>query len=597
MTQEFHYFSPATPGNDAWDVNLGQDAVRLGEMPGLVHCFERGLVGTGAIQIDDPDGDVGHEGDAILGLKQFYVEELDCDYGDTRTFTGYILDRTYSRGRFVTGAGRLIDATLLDENAMLSFRVFQPEAYDATSSFNRPAETDTERIAALLEVDFLSTTLFDDGYIIGADVDMDAHDYTGQRPVDVLEDCAEQSGCNFAVRYEEGAGLDHLTLHYHSNDADIDPASAAFSNLPSDLSDPTVLLVNDDWQLRRDPSRLIAGVLEPYRGGTVYEQNIATSYIYGYRDAYYPAPTISSSAQAIIRAQRYLTEGSTEDDRLVGTVDVPSGRVNDVKAGQYVSVRFTHLPGYEDWRDCRVLRREIAQTKPTTDRYTVRLELTPMACSPDVLQSKSTGIMVGLPSPSITIALDTAPTPGNRMVAALYVINNTFSVTPLWPAGWTQEHYWASSAGGYDNQEIWVYSKVVEVGDTGVQVCAAVGCEGSDLGNSLVLDVIEVSCSQVIVQAVDAGTSIGPTIDVPAITTSTEALLLGFHSRVTSAVPRDLPAGWTLLHRDWEDLGDRPLVATFSRIVNAGTLAAATFMGGSEGGNTAGFVIVELPRS
>lgn len=383
MTQTFHYFSPATPGNAAWDVDLGQEAVRLGEEPGFVHCAELGRVGGGQILIDDPDGTVGHTGDAILGLKQLYVDEDACPAGDQRICTGYIAEREYSRSTdqrpsFRTAAARLITTSINDENSILSFRVFQPESLDATSSFNRPAETDTARIAALLAVDFLSTTLYDEGFIVGAGVDMDANDYTGQRPVDVLNDCAQQTADTthtFFVRYQEDTG--HLVLHYHSIDADIDAAGASISNVLSDLSS-VVFTANDDWKLTRSPSRLVAGALVGYRGGWQYESNLATSYIYGYRDMMAQASDVGSATQASARATRYLTANATEDDRLAGTCRVPAADVNLIKAGQYLPAKFSHLPGYGDWRDCRVLQREIAQVEKTDQFYTVRYELTPI---------------------------------------------------------------------------------------------------------------------------------------------------------------------------------------------------------------------------
>ena len=40
---------------------------------------------------------------------------------------------------FTTNVGS--DATITDVNSFLSFRFFTPVAYDATSSFDRPAET------------------------------------------------------------------------------------------------------------------------------------------------------------------------------------------------------------------------------------------------------------------------------------------------------------------------------------------------------------------------------------------------------------------------------------------------------------------------
>jgi hypothetical protein len=355
--------------------------VRLGGgAESLVQYAELGQAGMGSIQIDDPTATVGHAGDAIVGLKQFYIVELDETAGDQRLFTGYVADRRYSRGRdsHRTGAARLIDVSLVDENSFLSFRVFQPVALDATSSFDRPAETDTQRVAALLAVDFLSTTLFDEGFIEPAGVNMDANDYTGQRPVDVLNDCAQQSGLNFFVRFKEDTT--HYVLHYRSNDSELDPAAASISNVLADEA-ADVFFANQDWELVKDPSRVVAGVLLPFKAGTVYENDLDTSYAFGYRDAYYPSTDVGTAAQATARALRYLDEGSSEDERLTGSCLVASSAINAIKQGQWLQVKFSHLPGYEAWRDCRVLRRDISQQEETSAWYTVRYELTPMTPS------------------------------------------------------------------------------------------------------------------------------------------------------------------------------------------------------------------------
>ncbi len=378
MSQTFHYFSPTTPGNPSWDVDLGAAAVRLGEMPGFVDAAELMTVGMSSLPLDDPDGTLGYNNDAIVGLKQFYVDESAVP-GYSRMYTGYIADRRYSRGsagRFLTGAARLIDVSLLDVNALAGFRVFQPAALDATSSFVRPAETAGARIAALLAVDFVSTTIYDEGLVDLTDsTPMDANDYTWQRPVDVILDVCQQSGRNAFLYYDAPSG--HDALFYHRNDELVYPAAADISNVLADIG-PTVLPANNDWVLTRDPSRVFAGYGLSYRGGNVYESNLNTSYIYGYRDGYASSGNLGTAAKATARANRYLTENSTEDDRLAGTVLIPAANIQDIRAGQYLHATFSHLPGYESGRHCRVLRREVGQSVATDQFYTVRLELTPM---------------------------------------------------------------------------------------------------------------------------------------------------------------------------------------------------------------------------
>jgi hypothetical protein len=161
------YSSPATPGVASWIEDLS-GAVRLGTIDGLVDEAELGAVGISSILFDDPLGTLGHAGNTIVGLKQLHIDETACAPGDQRLWTGYIADRRFRRGTdsLITGVARKIDTTITDVNGFLSFRIFAPVAMDATSSFNRPAETDVVRVAALLtDVDFLSTRSIDDGLV------------------------------------------------------------------------------------------------------------------------------------------------------------------------------------------------------------------------------------------------------------------------------------------------------------------------------------------------------------------------------------------------------------------------------------------------
>ncbi len=151
MVQDYRYRSPTTPGNPGWDDDLGNTAVRLGSIQGIVQEAELGAVGISSIQLDDPTGTAGHAGDAIVGLKQFDWIESAPGTGHRRIWTGYIGDRKYRRGTssaspsLLTQAARVIDITLVDINSFLAFRVFTPE-----NTFNRPAETDVARVTALL---------------------------------------------------------------------------------------------------------------------------------------------------------------------------------------------------------------------------------------------------------------------------------------------------------------------------------------------------------------------------------------------------------------------------------------------------------------
>jgi len=212
---------------------------------------------------------------------------------------------------------------------MLSFRVFAPvngsnsNAYNASNSFIRPAETDLQRVTALLAVPFL-TSVHDTGFIdTTGGVDMDAVDYTGQHAADVLNDCAQASGRNFFIRYDETAG--EFSLHYHKPEEPIDDSPLRISNVLSDVDGVTTFAPEPDAELVRDPSRVSAAVYLPFNGSNspAYQTRIQTEYDYGWRDSSAPSSNVKTIAKANVRAARYLTTTSTEDDRITCTVSLP----------------------------------------------------------------------------------------------------------------------------------------------------------------------------------------------------------------------------------------------------------------------------------
>lgn len=428
MVQAFYYFSPTTPGNPSWTVDLGNTTVRLGREPGFVQEAELGAVGIGSLALDDVAGTLGHDGDAIVGLKQFYATESLAPAGNQRIFGGYIADRRYFRGTeagassLITGAARIIDMTLVDINSFLSFRVFQPVDVDPTSSFVRPAETDVERVTAMLtDVDFLSTTLFDGLVSSLSPVNMDEVDYTGQRPVDVLNDCAQQSGKNFFVFYDEAGtytpSAGDYGLFYDFNGSLVYPAVMSVSNVLADRNDTTVFSPNMDATLVRDPSRVISGVLFLNGSNSVYRKNLTTSYTYGYRDAMGDTANLKTVAQITARADRYLSENATEDDRLTWTCKQPAAYVNSCLPGQYLPVKFTHLPGYESYTNVRVLQRIVAQDEMDDTHYNIRYEATPIS-----VNSASCATALS--------AITSDQNTGTSSAAQGSTINTTVSITP-----------------------------------------------------------------------------------------------------------------------------------------------------------------------
>lgn len=408
MTLEAKYFSPTTPGAATFTEDVSS-AIRLGSITGLSGEAELGAVGEGNIVLDDPDSTIGHLSDGIVGLKQFFFNETACPAGNQRLWTGYVADRRYHRGTtepsgtpssLILDVAREIDVTLQDVNAFLSFRVFPPTADDPTSDFDRPAETDLQRVAGLLtDVDFLSTTLFDIGYIpTTGGVAMDAKDYTGQRPIDVLNDCAQASGRNFFVLYDETGNQYVLWYDVWTTDGSSTLAYDSplrLMNFDGGADGVTTFAVSPNAVEVKDPSRVIAAIRGTGNGVKGYETKAATADTFAWRDGSPLSAEVTTQAKMDALLTRYLNENDTEDSRISCTVQLPASKVTSIHEGMRLEVYFTHLPsvtGGYTWT--RVLQRTIRQDQQTADFYWLDLELSPLPfVCPDATASQTFAVL------------------------------------------------------------------------------------------------------------------------------------------------------------------------------------------------------------
>jgi hypothetical protein len=380
------YSSPTTPGGAGWGEDV-TTSVRLGSITGLAGEAELGAVGTGNVVLDDPNGTVGHLGDGIVGLKQMSFIEWACPLGNRRLYTAYVGDRRYHRGQqdsLITGPARKIDVTLTDLNSFLTFRVFAPTADDPTSDFVRPAETHIQRIQALLTtVDFISTTLFDIGYIpTTGGVAMSANDYTGFRPIDVLNDCAQVSGWNFFILYNEATNK--LVLWFDRYDTDGSTTLAydstlRLTNIEAQQDNTTTFAIEPDAVEVLDPSRVISAAYGTGTGITGYETSPTTAYTFAWRDAVMPSEFVKEQAKLDALLTRYLTENATEASRVSCTVRVPNTKVTAIHEGMRIEGWFTHLPSnIGEYRWYRILQRTIRQDVENEELYWLDLEMTPL---------------------------------------------------------------------------------------------------------------------------------------------------------------------------------------------------------------------------
>jgi len=574
--------------NSATDV---ADVVTVRQGASFSAAAEEGAVATSQIIVDDPDNSLNY-----VGLRRLYAYETTAPAHNQMVYNGYLQDRTIGR-QPAEGPdddeevmGRRWALNVADTNSLLSRRLITGADGD------RPAETDIARIQWLLDSNdsYLSnphdTWENPSPYIdTGDPVDMDAADLRGQTAFDVLNDCAQRSGKFwFATYYEANDSVPptnngSIALFYAFDYSTLYSSTLRLTNVRADVDNATTFAVLPDASLSRDPTRAYSGVYLTYDGGSLYAQSTNVANLFQQRDAAVSNVNIKTAAKATALATRYLGDASSEDDRISARFVVPKQHVNLLREGQRFEAKFSHLPGLSSYTWLRCLRRTV--TPRSDEEYEIAITATGVPV-PSLIQSKSSGMISG-GTVSVTVTLDTVPVPGDTLIAALYTRNYT---TPVWPAGWALEHFVNFTGGGYPNQSIEVRSRVVQAGDTGVQVCAAVGCAAGNLGNAVTLTVIELA-GAVVGQVVDAG-SVGTTITIPAIATG-RAILLGFHCRITSATPRNTPTDWTLLHTGWDDLSDRQLTAAYSRSVPGATYSG-TFEGGVEGANTAGFVVVEM---
>jgi hypothetical protein len=135
-------------------------------------------------------------------------------------------------------------------------------------------------------------------------------------------------------------------------------------------------------KLRRDPSRVYAGVSEPYDGGIVYYENATTAAAFGHRDTSAPMVNVKTNTKAYNRALRYTNTINTEEDVIETSIMVPPSQVNDVVPGQRIEAKYVHLPGYDEFSWMRVLARTVTFLTPAEYGIDLTLSAQPAVPTP-----------------------------------------------------------------------------------------------------------------------------------------------------------------------------------------------------------------------
>jgi hypothetical protein len=368
MAPVFTYSDPRGIDEPAITVALSSN-VGWGQF-GVQMSAELGQPSVSTVELDDPFGVYD-----FVGLRAFTISETSAPSNNSIIGRFVMEDRIISRGASErTTTARKWQVDLTDYNWHLGKRVF----VDADAK--RPAETPGDRIRWLLH-HAAHINLWDMGHVVyPTSPVLEAADYRGQRPTDLLADCAVEGGYNFWVDYNEA--LNRPELFFFHPDSGAYAASICISNDLADI-DSLTFAPYEDATLRRSPSRIAYGVFLAWANGNVYVRNDTVGEQFGKIDQTAPMSNVRSEARARRVATKFLNDNDEEDDRITCSIKVPRSQVNDIRHGHLVAVKFTHLPGYEDWRALRVLRKTVIQQPEGGDGYyLVTLEMSSSAAYP-----------------------------------------------------------------------------------------------------------------------------------------------------------------------------------------------------------------------
>ena len=336
------------------------DRVRFTEWD-LTQYAYRGQVGTGVLVMVDDDA-------SYLPPAQKPLQVINTVSGsNSLLFAGFLAERTAERGR-AGPTGRQWNVTIEDINARLDDRIIT----DAMQgSKKRPAETDRQRILWLLSTGAMTGIVA--GYVpTGDNVDMDAIDYRGKKPRDILEDCAQASGKNFFLY---GSNPGEILLWYASSES-VDGGGLPVFRSSLTITDDATAINNTTHfgpyatQLSLDPSRVYSRVRIRYRGGaTTTAQNDTTATTYRVREVYRRYMRAKTATKAQAMAARWLTRSSEEQASLTLSVDLPAAYVGGILVGHALKLE---LSRYDINAYYRVIRRTIRQV--TDDLYALDLE-------------------------------------------------------------------------------------------------------------------------------------------------------------------------------------------------------------------------------
>ncbi len=386
-----------------YDGTLQSNKVRVVSEKGIVAKAEIGEAATITVEIDDPAGTLD-----FVGYKTWRMDEDACPVGSRTVWRGYVGNQVIGRGDddLVHGTARRWTLTLHEDNGLLARRLLISDAA------NRPAETVSARLAWLLTQPGFSGLIFDHGLIESSTVQMDPANYHGRRGADVLRDLSLVSGYNHYVRYRE-ASTDVELAFYDPDVSPLDVSTLRISNVSTDIDLATTWPADMAVELERSPSRIGSGVHVSYSGGSQYVSRAATEAAFAAVDQDTPSAAVKTRSAALALASRLLDQHDEQDERIPTVrIRLPAAKLNDVRQGQRIRARLSHLPGWTSFRAARVVSK--ASSRPenlSQDVYDVDLELSPAAA----LIVQSVSARVG-DAGQLTLTLGSPVAAGNLLV-------------------------------------------------------------------------------------------------------------------------------------------------------------------------------------
>jgi len=256
---------------------------------------------------------------------------------------------------------------------------------------------------------------------------MEETDYRGGYAASVMEDLVDRSGGAYLYFAFWDTTADEIRLFFDNDNETIGLSTISISNDWDDVDNDYIFAPDSVAKLAREADQTYSDVVVTYDRGAqkVYRYRPSTAMAYVRRGTEIQRPYTRGVATATAQGEKFLDKHAVEVDRITCSIQVPANRVGLIEAGQGMTVRFTHLPGYETDTVMRIVSYSPRPTNDLATHYDVALELVgapgiPLVCS--VSLGTATGVIeMGEPpcttGASYPISLGITPATDSLLIA------------------------------------------------------------------------------------------------------------------------------------------------------------------------------------